>query len=305
MQLQMIDREPQPPRIAQLQASELEPLGKVSGQPCELHVTAGQPRGAALDPVAADLAVSGPVQSQGQQQRQADHRRRNPEHDPVSASHLGVSVLSEIFYAPGVERFARGLTHGLSPQVQTALANFAEQTAVYAFAIAVVAGLVRRRTRPSLRYLGWRLPRIRWIPVAVVSSLVALVVLTWLLNLEAGLVHVQNAQVSTVQGEDGHQVGIALLLLSVEVPLAEETFFRGFVYGWMRRHLNVPAAAVLSGCFFAAAHVGWGTSTEEILFLPLALLGILLALLYEYSGSLLPGAIVHGLFNLVETLQIL
>ena len=76
-------------------------------------------------------------------------------------------------------------------------------------------------------------------------------------------------------------------------------------YGWMRRRLNVPAASALSGCFFAAAHVGWGTSSEEILFLPLALLGILLALLYEYSRSLLPGAIVHGIFNLVETLQIL
>jgi membrane protease YdiL (CAAX protease family) len=218
---------------------------------------------------------------------------------------LGVSVLSEVFVDPRVERFARGLTHGLGPQVQTALANFAEQTAVYAFAMAVVAVLVLGRRHASLRDLGWRMPRVRWIPVAVVSSLAALVVLTWLLNVEAGLVHVQNAQVSTVQGEYGRQVGIALLLLSVVVPLAEETFFRGFVYGWMRRHLNVPAAAVLSGCFFAAAHVGWGTSTEEILFLPLALLGVLLALLYEYSGSLLPGAIVHGIFNLVETLQIL
>ena len=218
---------------------------------------------------------------------------------------LGVSVLDGVFLDPGVQQFARGLTHGLSPQAQTALANFAQQTAVYAFAIAVVAGLVLGRRHASLRDLGWRMPHLGWIPVAVVSSLAALVVLTSLLNVEAGVLHIQNAQVATVQAEYGHQVDIALLLLSVEVPLAEETFFRGFVYGWMRRHLNVPAAAVLSGCFFAAAHVGWGTSTEEILFLPLALLGILLALLYEYSGSLLPGAIVHGLFNLVETLQIL
>ncbi len=218
---------------------------------------------------------------------------------------LGVSVLSEVFLDPGVERFARGLTHGLGPQVQTALANFAQQTAVYAFAMVVVAALVFGRRHATLGDLGWRMPHIGWVPVAVVSGLTAVVALSWLLGWEAGLVHVQNAQVSAVQGEYGHQVGIALLLLSVEVPLAEETFFRGFVYGWMRRHLNVPAAAALSGCFFAAAHVGWGTSTEEILFLPLALLGVLLALLYEYSRSLLPGAIVHGLFNLVETLQIL
>ena len=218
---------------------------------------------------------------------------------------LGLSLLSELFLSSAVQQFARTLVHGLSAQQQTALGNFAEQTAVYALAMIIVAGLAMGRRHARLSDLGWRMPSWRWLPVAVVASAACLVALTWLLNAEAGIVHVQNAQVATVRGEYGNQVGIALVLLSVEVPLAEETFFRGFVYGWMRRQLNFPAAAVLSGCFFAAAHVGWGTSSEEILFLPLALLGILLALLYEYSRSLLPGAVVHGIFNLVETLQIL
>jgi membrane protease YdiL (CAAX protease family) len=218
---------------------------------------------------------------------------------------LGLSLLSALFSDASVQSFGRTLVHGLSAQEQTALGNFVEQTAVYALAMIIVAVLVMGRRQARLSDLGWRMPRLRWLPVAVVASAVSLVVLTWLLNVEAGIVHVQNAQIATVQSEYGHQYAIAIVLLSVEVPLAEETFFRGFVYGWMRRQLNVPAAAVLSGCFFAAAHAGWGTSSEEILFLPLALLGILLALLYEYSRSLLPGAIVHGIFNLVGTLQIL
>src|ERR1019366_5590488 len=92
---------------------------------------------------------------------------------------LGVSVLSEVFVDPGVERFARGLTHGLGPQVQTALANFAEQTAVYAFAMAVVAVLVLGRRHASLRDLGWRVARVPRVPIAGVSRLAAPVGLTW------------------------------------------------------------------------------------------------------------------------------
>ena len=218
---------------------------------------------------------------------------------------LGLSLLSAILLNPGVEHFGRSLVHGLSPQQQTALGNFVEQAAVYALAMIIVAGFAFGRRHARLADLGWRLPRLRWLAVAVVVSAVSLVTLTWLLNVEAGLVHVQNAQIATVQSEYGHQVGIALVMFAVVAPLAEETFFRGFIYGWMRRRLNVPAAAVLSGCFFAAAHVSWGVTSEEILFLPLALLGTALALLYEYSGSLLPGAVVHGIFNLVEALQIL
>ncbi len=218
---------------------------------------------------------------------------------------LGLTVLSGILLNSGVQRFGRGLVGGLSPPQQNALGNFVEQTAVYALAMIIVAGFAAGRRRARLADLGWRMPRLRWLPVAVVVSGVALVALTWLLNVEAGLVHVKNAQIATVQSEYGHEVVIALVLFAVVAPLAEETFFRGFIYGWMRRRLNVPAAAILSGCFFAAAHVSWGVKSEEILFLPLALLGTALALLYEYSGSLLPGAVVHGIFNLVEALQIL
>jgi membrane protease YdiL (CAAX protease family) len=160
------------------------------------------------------------------------------------------------------------------------------------------------RRHAGLGTLGWRLPRLRWLPVAVVAAVLSLLFLGALFDALQSLTQIQNAQVGAIQQEYGHDLALAILAVSVVAPMAEETFFRGFVYGWMRRRLGVPAAAALSGCVFAAAHVSYGTQSELLLFLPLALLGVVLALLYEYSGSLLPGMGVHACFNLVNVIQI-
>jgi uncharacterized protein len=50
---------------------------------------------------------------------------------------------------------------------------------------------------------------------------------------------------------------------------------------------------------FSAAHL------VLVLALPLFAVGVILALLYEYSDSLIPGAVVHGLFNLIGIIAIL
>jgi membrane protease YdiL (CAAX protease family) len=181
-----------------------------------------------------------------------------------------------------------------------AAGSLALQTVLYAMALAVILGLALGRRRARIAGLGWRMPRIFWIPLAVVAAALALVILTLIADaIQALFPQAQNGQVPEVQGEYGGYLAFAIPAVSVVAPIVEETFFRGFVYGWMRRHLNVPAAAVLSGCFFALVHF------QPVIFLPLAVLGVGLALLYEYSGSLLPGMIVHALFNLVEVIGIL
>ena len=91
------------------------------------------------------------------------------------------------------------------------------------------------------------------------------------------------------------QIVWIVLLVCVLVPIGEEMFFRGFVYGTLRRW-GVAAAAVLSALFFAAVH------QQVVHFLPIALLGVILAVLYERTGSLLPAVIVHAANNLVAVL---
>lgn len=90
-------------------------------------------------------------------------------------------------------------------------------------------------------------------------------------------------------------VGFILTLLvgAVVAPLAEEVFFRGFMYGGLRARLGVPAAVLITSVFFAALHL------DIQFFLPILILGIFLALLYEMTGSLYPGMILHVGNNLI------
>lgn len=212
----------------------------------------------------------------------------------------GSVLIGVIAAAPVWHSLGEHLMAGASAAERRAAGSLALQAGVYAMALAVILALVLGRRHGRIGDLGWRIPRLVWIPVAVLAAACALVLLTLIADaIQALFPHAQNGQVPQVQGEYGHSLAFAIPAVSVVAPIVEETFFRGFVYGWMRGHLNVPAAAVLSGCFFALVHF------QPVIFIPLAVLGVGLALLYEYSGSLLPGMIVHALFNLVEVIGIL
>jgi len=83
----------------------------------------------------------------------------------------------------------------------------------------------------------------------------------------------------------------ALFTVVVIAPLAEEAFFRGFVFAGLRPRLGVVGAALVSAAVFGAVHLSLGT------FLPVAFLGLLLTLLYEATGSLYPSIIAHACNN--------
>jgi membrane protease YdiL (CAAX protease family) len=85
-------------------------------------------------------------------------------------------------------------------------------------------------------------------------------------------------------------VGVATVLVA---PLAEETFFRGFVFGGLRRY-GFFWAALASGLLFSAAHVSLGG------LIPLTLVGMLFAWSYSRTGSLWTSIYAHLIFNLVS-----
>jgi membrane protease YdiL (CAAX protease family) len=90
---------------------------------------------------------------------------------------------------------------------------------------------------------------------------------------------------------------IAGILIVVAAPIAEETFFRGFLFGGMRSKLSFPWAALVSALIFGAFHY---TGTGSLTVLPqLMALGLVLAWLYERSGSIYPTIAVHMLNNAI------
>jgi hypothetical protein len=96
--------------------------------------------------------------------------------------------------------------------------------------------------------------------------------------------------------DDGGLAAIAGgALVVVAAPLSEEIFFRGFMYGGLRRRLAPWAAALVSGLVFGMLHFTGPDSIGVIP--PLAVLGALLALLYERTGSLWPPILLHAVNN--------
>ena len=75
------------------------------------------------------------------------------------------------------------------------------------------------------------------------------------------------------------------------IPAVEEAVFRGILYRALRRHWSVAGAALASAIVFAVAHGSAPT------LLPIAILGVLYAYLYETSGSLVAPSVAHGAFN--------
>lgn len=84
-----------------------------------------------------------------------------------------------------------------------------------------------------------------------------------------------------------------VLVIGVIVPIGEEVFFRGFVYSGLRARWGVAVGLVGSAVFFAAVHV------QLVHGLPIFVVGLLLAVLYERTGSLLPPIVAHALYNVI------
>jgi membrane protease YdiL (CAAX protease family) len=91
---------------------------------------------------------------------------------------------------------------------------------------------------------------------------------------------------------------IQVLLIVIAAPIAEETCFRGMLFGGLREKLPRLAAALICGLVFGALHALTGITAVP----PLIVFGFLLALLYERTGSIVPGILLHMINNSIALL---
>ncbi len=104
--------------------------------------------------------------------------------------------------------------------------------------------------------------------------------------------------VGNLLSTSGWGLGLTFIAAGVAAPIAEEIFFRGLMYGGLRARLGVGLATLLSALVFTALHF-----TLE-LFIPIFVLGIFLAWLYEKTGSLYPGMILHSANNSIAVIAL-
>jgi len=82
---------------------------------------------------------------------------------------------------------------------------------------------------------------------------------------------------------------VAGFVASVGAPVAEEVFFRGFLYRSLRNRLSILPACLLSATMFGLLHTQYPLAVRPIL----VFFGVIACLLYERTGSLLPGIALH------------
>jgi hypothetical protein len=141
------------------------------------------------------------------------------------------------------------------------------------------------------RRLGLRLFRpsaLKWMVAAIVLYLIFTAVYTQLI--------VQPHQKDIAEGFGSAPVQI--LMIVVLSPFCEEVCFRGMLFGGLREKLPRIGAALICGVIFGGLHATTGVTAVP----PLIVFGFLLALLYEKTGSIVPGIILHMLNNAVALL---
>ncbi|HAV11910.1 MAG TPA: hypothetical protein DCX06_00230 [Opitutae bacterium] len=91
----------------------------------------------------------------------------------------------------------------------------------------------------------------------------------------------------------GHPLAIAVLVIFAVIlaPVVEEIIFRGCIYRFLKSKVSLVAAQVMSGAVFAVMHA------NLMSFLPLVIVGIILARTYEKSGNLAVPMCFHAFFN--------
>lgn len=86
---------------------------------------------------------------------------------------------------------------------------------------------------------------------------------------------------------------VAILFIVID-PIFEESIFRGFLYGQLKR-IRVPTwlNIIFTSALFGAAHLQWNVGINVFA------LSVVLCLMREYTGSIYAGMILHGLKNAI------
>lgn len=183
------------------------------------------------------------------------------------------------------------------PEISSKQALLAAQF-LFAATMAAVSILVAARWKRSglegaLPLLGYRPTGLRQLGIALLTLLAYY---AFALLFASFILEPKQDDIAGELGLGGDSTLLAVLAVAVIVvaaPLAEEMFFRGMLFAGLRTKFTLWPAAVLSGLAFGIPHVTSGPTAA----IPLSVLGIALAWLYERTGSIWPCVFAHTINN--------
>jgi membrane protease YdiL (CAAX protease family) len=199
------------------------------------------------------------------------------------------------FIGVGIVAAATGTTSSNESPTFTILATLI-QSAIF-IGTAVVFASFTAPPRPW--HFGLRRtrlwPTVGWAALGIFSFYVFAVVYTAAVQPDA------EQGITESLGADRGTLGLiaAGLMVIVVAPTAEEFFFRGFFYKALRTRFPIVTAALIDGVLFGVIHYDFSGSDLLLLLPPLAVLGFVLCLVYERTGSLFSVIALHSFNNTI------
>lgn len=181
------------------------------------------------------------------------------------------------------------------------LINNALFAALEATAILISVYLIGiRRNRLTWQAVGITRVSRQWQIIAVLLGLLILPsvgLIAMMIQLALGLPP-SNPQLEFLLPDEVSIPGVLIMLVfgGFIVPIAEEIFFRGLLYSWLRQTLKIWPAILISSALFGLLHGEISIAGATFL------MGIILAWIYEKSTSLLPAISIHIINNSIKLL---
>ena len=153
-------------------------------------------------------------------------------------------------------------------------------------------GMLRQRL--GWQQIGFTPISWQWIGRALGLTILLRVGVT-LLALALAPLGIVSEQANSLAPEGFSWLGAIGMLLfgGIVVPLAEEIFFRGMLYRWLRSRWSIRVATLVSSLIFALIHVELAT------IIPAFLIGLVCAVSFERSRSLWTPFLIHCANNLI------
>lgn len=178
--------------------------------------------------------------------------------------------------------------------INDTLLNAISTVLVYAITLSIVIGVpwLVKKHKTSLADLGLKeLPS--WIDILitpaglivylVVSSILLMLATNFLPGFDANQVQEVGFQNLSRQ----YEFILAFIVLVVAVPVAEETLFRGFLFGKLKKVTPLWLSIFVTSALFATLHGAWNVALDTFA------LSIVLCVLRQITGSLWPSILLH------------
>lgn len=225
---------------------------------------------------------------------------------PWSVRDALVVLLLWFLILTGLGLLLLSLLQTFLPEVEARAATLPVSALLF---VAVTALYVRRYPGAVRKLFGPVNPSGRAVAYGIGAGIVGLLLFAvGLGNLLQFIANAMRSELPEVQEgfrEVAERTSVAPLLVVYSVligPFAEELFYRGMLFSALRRRLDLWPAMGISGFVFGLSHLQ--TTLEGTLLVALIVIpfGMLLAWVYERTGTLVAPLAAHATFNLVQVL---